>query len=85
MTKSKLKKYIGKAVRVHFRYTKHAADGILIYRENAIPSCKYYLFQPQNSDHMSTYYVALEPKYIGHIEESSKMELFARTWKGVLH
>ena len=85
MTLSKLKKYVGKAVRVHFRYTKHTADGILIYRENAIPSCKYSLFQPQNSYHMSTYYVALEPKYIGHIEESSEMALLARTWKGVMY
>ncbi len=85
MTRSKLKKYLGKAVRVHFRHSMGTAEGIVVYRENAIPSCKYSLFQPQNSGYSTYYYTALDPKYIGHIEESSEMALLARTWKGVLH
>lgn len=67
MNKSKLKKYVGKNVVVHFRYKLRTCSGIVEYRPNE-PLCDYFLFQSQNSSGSCLYYSALEPKMIGHIE-----------------
>ena len=67
MTKSKLKKYVGKSVRVHFRHTMNSDDGIILYKPNE-PLTDYFLYQPQYSSPCSSFYVALSPKRIGHVE-----------------
>lgn len=67
MNKSKLKKYVNKNVTVHFRHKLKPASGKLVYRPNK-PLSDYFLFQPQNSDSSTIWYLALDPKMIGHIE-----------------
>lgn len=65
MTLSKLKKYVGKNVRVHFRHSRRTENGIIEYRPKD-PICNYYLYQPQYFG--ASFYICLNPKRIGHIE-----------------
>lgn len=67
MNKSKIKKYVGKHVKVYFRYGHKPAIGDVVYRPKE-PLCDYFLYQKQNSGSGTIYLVALEPKMIGHIE-----------------
>lgn len=67
MNKSKLKKYVGKKVKVYFRHTRRSDIGIVKYTPNE-PICDYLLYQPQYSGGATFYYRALNPKMIGHIE-----------------
>ncbi len=70
MNKSKLKKYVGKNVTVHFRHKLRPKSGKIVYRPNE-PLSDYFLYQSQYLGGAVTYY-ALSPKMIGHIEEHTK-------------
>jgi hypothetical protein len=65
MTKSKLKKYVGKKVKIHFRHTLRTEVGVIQYLPNE-PLCDYLLYQGHCRS--SYFYVALNPRMIGHIE-----------------
>lgn len=65
MNKSKIKKYVGKEVKVYYRHTRRTSSGIVVYKPDAL--CDFFLYQPQYSGGATLYYSALRPKMIGHI------------------
>lgn len=67
MTESKLKKYIDKPVKVYFRHNMKAESGVIQYRPNE-PLSDYFLYQ--GSSGLTSFYVAINHKMIGHIREA---------------